>query len=308
MWFGVDKGRHGVKGVGPYAENTLAMPSYMVTARDLDLDSSSPNSVLDHLDVTINGTRFFAGELARCNGGSREFGKVKSDHPYTIPLTLLAVALLCPAPYASIKLAVSLPISDYKTQAAGLEKRLVGEHVVKLPGRQVELEIPRNQVVAFPECAAAAWDLMLSPQGKAQNMDIRKATKAVIDIGWKTVNFAVLRGLNYDDAASGTLPLGLSQAFKYYYKRVVRERDLLPSQAELRLLRDGVPELKRLAQEIRDSLSMWWPDLTEFDHVFLAGGGGEALADYLNIPGARVLPDYHIANARGLYKICRANL
>lgn len=306
MWYGVDKSRHSVKVVGPTAESSLSFPSYMTPSREMDLDNTASDNQLANLQVEVNGTHWFVGELARRNGGSREFGKVKSEHPHTVPLILTAIALLCTDSYANIHLAVSLPISDYKTQSAGLERRLVGMHTVKLCGRKVEIEIPRNQIISFPECVCAGLDMMLSPTGKAQNMDIRKATKLIIDIGWKTVNFAVIRGLNYDDAASGTLPLGLSQAFKYYYKRISRDSDIQPSQAELRMLKESTPELKRLAQEIRDNLSIWVPDLTDIDYTFLAGGGGEALVQYLNIPKALVLPDYHIANARGLYKVCRA--
>lgn len=253
-YYGIDVGRGYVKRIGPSLNDVSKFPSYVVPARELDIETGR-GKPLEHLSVCINDKQLFMGELAKKEGGSREFQKEKADHRNTIPLLVTALALAAPEKYHHPRVVAGLPISDYRTQAESFEGKAIGHYEVELPHKQVNLQIDRNNILTFPEGAGMIWNQLIDKWGNVTDDD---KTRAGIDIGWKTCNFAVMNGLQYDDSASGTLPMGLSRAFRLFYKRISHDYDYTPAQAELMLAEKGDPELRRLAQEIKDQLSMWW--------------------------------------------------
>lgn len=304
VFYGIDVGRGAVKAVS--VSGQVSFPSYLAPYRERDLVSQADN-VLEQLVVSIDGHQYFVGELARREGGTREFVKDKVSHDNTLPLLLTAIALLALDDYTAPKVVVGLPVSDYKYQARAFENKVLGNYRVQLPHKKVNIELVKGQVLAFPEGAGALWDMALSPSGKPLATALGEQSVGIIDVGWKTCNVVILRELKYNDMGSTTFPLGLSRAFNWFYKRISRDVDILPAEAELRLAKDGAPELQRLAREIRDQLAAWWHNWQDLDRIFLAGGGGLALAPYLDMP-VHLVPDAQVANARGFYKVSRAQL
>lgn len=301
MYYGADIGRGAVKVA--HSRGSIVFPSYLVPSRERDLVSAAAD-YMEQLVVSINGKEYFAGELARREGGTREFAKDKAGHENTLPLLVTGLALATSDDYAAPKVVIGLPIADYRTQARAFEQSVLGYYDVQLPHKRVRLELARGQVVAFPEGAGALWSLLLGPTGQPLDTPLAGQTLAVVDVGWKTCNVVVLRRLLYEDALSTTFPLGLSRAFSWYYKRISRCLDILPAQAEQRMRHDGGQELQRLARELSDQLAAWWPHRGDIDAIYLAGGGGLALAPYM--PDMRALPDAQTANATGFYRVARA--
>ena len=307
MYFGVDVGRGYTKIAGPAINNVINFPSYVAPARPLDIESGR-GKPLEHLSVCINDKKLFMGELARRESGSREFQKEKANHRNTIPLLITAIALAAKDKYISPKLVAGLPISDYRKQAQRFEEKTTGEYEVELPHKKVVIQILRKNIITFPEGAGMIWNQILRNNGCLKNNSFSDFKLAGIDIGWKTCNFAVLSGLQYEDSASGTLPMGLARAFRIFYKRISRDYDYTPAQAELMLSEKGEPELERLAQEITDQLSMWWPVTEDYYKIFIGGGGGGALNKYLDYPQQKKVLNPQIANAKGFYKVARSQL
>lgn len=309
MYIGCDIGRGDTKVFSD--KDVFKFPSYVAEARTLDLESGemkSDSNNMEHLSVEIDGDKFFLGELARREGGSREYQKDKVKHRNTIPLLLTSIALASPDKYCKAKVVTGVPISDYQTQGKKFEKEITGSYRIKLPHKEVYLQLLKNNILTFPEGAGAIWNELLDDHGQLLETTLTDQVIGVLDVGWKTVNFAVLRKMQYDDGASGTLPMGLSKAFKIYYKRISRRYDLSPSQAEKSLISKGQQELIRLSQEIQDQISMWWTNGLELDCVFIAGGGGKALFDHLNFQKKRLLDEPQMANAEGYYKVAQMKL
>lgn len=306
-YYGADIGRGNTKLVcGPGENDRLIFSSFVAAGKEVDL-SPSNSSLIDNLIVTINGKEWFMGELARLHGGTREFSKDKYQHQNTLPLMLCAMAISSKESNLVPKIVTGLPISNYRNQSKAIESLLPGEYNVKLPGKEVDILIDKNNVLVLAEGAAIGWNLALDWNGKISNMDLFKKTIAIIEIGWKTINICVFRNMKYDDSQSTTMPLGMSKAFTKFYKRIIRSKDLTPGKAEALLSKEGSPEFKELTQEIIDSVSMYWPDLEEFDEMYIAGGGGMTLKKYLPWPLIPV-PDSIFANANGNYKIARRQL
>lgn len=303
MYFGVDVGRGFVKTTA--GGEVLKFPSYLCPARELDIESGQGED-LEHLRIEINGQEHFAGELAKKHGGSREFQKEKIGHRNTIPLLITALSYLIDGKYCQPKAVVGLPISDYSNQGRAFERKAAGNYEVEIYGKKVYIEIIDENILSFPEGAGVIWNRLLNSQGEI--IRGKEQRIAVIDIGWKTCNFCVLDELSYVDSLSGTVPLGLSKAFKPFYKRLAREKDILPAAAESLIAKEGKKELRELAQEITDQLNMWWSGAGGFDFILIAGGGGNLIFKYLDFENMKRVKNPQEANCRGFYKVGRSQL
>jgi len=304
MYYGIDIGRSHTKVI---SDNTqIIFPSYVSPQKDLDLTSIN-NHNISNISISINDNSYFIGELAKKHHGSKEFTKEKINHQNTIPLIITALTLSTPESYNLIypKCVIGLPISDYRTQASKFEKSVLGKYQIKLFKKIININV--EKLLTFPEGAGIAWGLLLEDNGKQNNSILLTKTIAIIDIGWKTVNFLVLRNSEYDDSISGTLPLGIHQAYINFYKRISREYDYLPHQVEQMLSIQGEPELIQLAQQIQDQLSIFWTVMTQFDYIFVGGGGGILLYKYFTIP-VKLIKDAQFANAKGFYRIAKSQL
>lgn len=307
MYLGVDVGRGYVKvATGPNHSDVIIFPSYAMPGKEMDLELAAGDP-LKHLVAVINGEKWFIGELAKREGGTKEYTKEKARHTNTIPLLITGIALAAESEYVNAKVAVGLPIGDYKKQALEFEKKAQGYYRVQLPHKNVHVEIQKGNIICFPECASMIYDLIFGPTGHLNNVYLAQKKIAAVDVGWKTTNFAVMDNMEYIDSMSGTMPLGLSKAFLPFYKRIFREKDLTFAEAEQKFAKEGEPELRDLARQIRDHLNVWWPVIDEFDEIYLGGGGGAALARYFDIP-FNLVSNSQTANARGLYKVAVAQL
>lgn len=183
MYYGIDVGRGAVKGVA--LNEQVVIPSYLAPYRERDLVSQRAD-VLDQLVVGIDGKQFFVGELARREGGTREFAKDKVGHGNTLPLLLTTIALLCRDDYTAPRVVVGLPVADYKLQAKSFENDVLGYYRVQLPHKRVNIELAKGQVLAFPEGAGALWDMVLGAKGQPLDTVLSRQTVGIIDVGWKT--------------------------------------------------------------------------------------------------------------------------
>lgn len=311
MYFGIDVGNSDVKVVaGPGLKKRF--PSYACLAHDMDLE---PEDSDDGFKVIVNNQKWFVGSLARQEGGSREYTKDKAGREYLLPLLLAGVASLSNGNMVVPRIGIGLPINDYRKQSGELVKRICGRYEVKIKGHEMLIAIQPENVIPFPE-GAFAWDTILEWDGSQSKNAFSVQSIACIDPGWKTVNFSVLKDFKYVDSMSGTLPnLGLSDAYRAFFKRATRDFDLLPNQIEERFPRDGWRERTELAKRIEDNLRMFWPDVRGFDSIILAGGGGEAFRNkestesvsYFSFP-VTFLNEATFANARIFYKVARKKL
>lgn len=308
MYVGADVGRGYVKVATD--GDIVVFPSYVAPGRELALSGINRNgNSLEHLDVKVNKEHFFIGELARRHGGTREYQKDKVGHNNTLPLLLTGIALNMDTDFAEVKVVVGLPIVDYCTQAKDFEEAAKGVHEVNINGDKKNVVIGKNGIIAFPEGAGAVWHLLLDDKGKPADPQLGECTVGIIDIGWKTVNYVVLRKMQFDDSQSGTLREGLAEAFRPFATRMRQQYDLKDEELEELFIKEGQPELKAHARRINDLIRFHWPNYRIFDHIFIAGGGGKALFPFLEFEDVtpQLIKYAQTANARGFYKVARAH-
>jgi hypothetical protein len=310
-YFGLDIGRSDVKcQYGPNDQDVLIFPSFVSEPKTRFLRSEN---LMDNLEVTINGNKYFVGELARENDGTREFGSDKIRHQNTMILLLTAIATSpVVSDYGIVfpRICVGLPLNNYSTQADEFESLLNGIYRVTIPGKNVEIHLSSERSLALQEGVGALMDMSFDAAGRKLSNNILTGTIGLGDIGFKTVHIIKMVNGAFKDAYSGTLErLGMSNAFLSFYKRVSQQRGLKPNEAELEFKqgKNNIVELKDLAREIEGALSMWWPEPGEFDQFYWAGGGA-GVSNYFTKYKGMAVPNSQIANARGFRKVAIAKL
>lgn len=305
-------------------------------------------SVLDELDVEICEIRgrgelitkgekeeFFIGELARRESRdvSYAFADNKIAHPNTRALLLTACSLLMKKENEPIHLVTGLPVQHYSIQKGELERYLRGlRYQVRFnsgPWKGVERVVSLEKVTIFPQAGGALYSEFLNPDGsiKAPALLDSATLIGIVDIGFKTTDYVVLdaqHGLDYMNDYSGTIKAGMNHAY-LAIKRVIEnttqetidmadlDQAILQKSITCRGvvydLKDAIQKAyAALAKSIIDRLEINWPKKNFYSHVFLAGGGGLALADYFkNIHhNVQVVTSAQIANARGYLALANA--
>jgi hypothetical protein len=311
LYFGLDIGRSDVKcQYGPGENDVLVFPSFVSGEKTRFLSS---DNLMENLDVKINGSKYFVGELAREKDGSREFGSDKIRHQNTMILLLTAIAASPVVPSGSViypRICVGLPLNNYSSQADEFEGLLHGVYRVSIPGKNVELCLNSVHSLAMQEGVGALMDMSYDESGRRLKNNLLAGTVGLGDIGFKTVHIIKMVDGAYKDSYSGTLErLGVSNAFLNFYKRVSQQRGLKPNEAELEFKqnKNNTPELKSLASEIEGALSMWWPDTTEFNQFYWVGGGA-GVSNFFEKYKGLIVPNSQTANARGFRKVAVAKL
>jgi hypothetical protein len=311
LYFGLDIGRSDVKSQhGPGEEDVLIFPSFVSGEKTRFLRS---DKLLENLDVKINGSKYFVGELAREKDGSREFGSDKIRHQNTMILLLTAIVASPVVPDTGViypRICAGLPLNNYGTQANEFENQLNGVFHVTIPGKSVEVHLSPDRSLAMQEGVGALMDMSYDEHGRRLKNNLLGGTIGLGDIGFKTVHIIKMVDGAYKDSYSGTLErLGVSNAFLNFYKRVSQQRGLKPNEAELEFKqnKNNISELKDLAREIEGVLSMWWPDTTEFNQFYWVGGGAGVSNFFEKYKGV-IVPNSQTANARGFRKVAVAKL
>lgn len=284
MNIGLDVGRGYVKATD--LNKYIIFPSFICKARERNLENDNDKYIIE-----INGEKYFVGELAKNEGGTREFVKNKAEQNI-IPFVLTVLALF-EEKYFNI--VVGLPISDYKAQRKLIAEKIKGEYKVKLNGNERNIVI--ENVIAFPEGAGALWGLILDNKGNVANPILAEKRIGIIDIGFKTVDFCILNKLKYEDVNSSSIPIGIHQAYTRIYQRIIKEKDILPEDVEEL---ENQPEYEELANKIINYINQFWKN--NIDEVYICGGGAKYLKNYM-AGYAKVVIDPVFANSIGFAKI-----
>lgn len=284
MIIGVDIGRGYVKATD--LNKFIIFPSFVAEYRERNLENENDNYV-----ITINNQSYFVGELAKTEGGVREFVKNKSEQNL-LPLILTALNLFNDC---NFDIVVGLPISDYKIQKEKLIDKIKGTY--KTVFKNQEKNITINSVLPFPEGAGALWGLCLDTFGNFINPQFLEKRIGVIDIGYKTVDICLVNKLKYEDARSTSIPIGLHEVYMQVYKRLSTTKDILPEDIETQ---EQYPEYQQLALKIESYINQLWKG--NIDEIYLCGGGAQMLQSYLKI-NTKMLPNPIFANVVGFTKV-----
>ncbi len=205
--------------------------------------------------------------------------------------------------------------------ADDLVRQLRGDHeVVRYVGPSrfgVSIRLERIEVV--PQPVGSFWSEVLDERGQMRaDHPLLNGRVGIMDIGFRTSDFATVIDGEYSPAFCKTVPLGISFGYEEIAQELSTQYGLEREQYTLdeaiiqgQVNVNGRPvdivELRdRIFGDIATKLlvearSMW--QIQDYDHIIITGGGGRVLERYLRpeLPQAQLAQDPVTANARGYY-------
>lgn len=229
-------------------------------------------------------------------------------------------------------IATGLPVQNHYTADGHINSELVEEKIKNLqrpinPAGQPMAKIVKSYVTT--EAIATFIDAIMTMDGKKSDLYERLTgeTVAVLDIGGKTTDFAVLYqgGKIVDKKRLGSLTLGIlelkdeiSNYLRQHYKLSsigIKHVESLLNTGSFRYggkeydLSQELNEMKeKFVRRIFDSLDRKLGDLGDVDAILCAGGGAALLRDQLMAKykgQAVVVENPEFANARGMLKTAK---
>lgn len=266
---------------------------------------------LKNMHIHFQNDDYFVGELAKeSRSTSRIFERERFSHIYTHILLNTAIQLVVSDTADSVQLATGLPLDFHKAQSKEFQKAITGIHPEiewkSGPFRKLKREIKIEQAMVFPQGAAAIFSALINHYGKFIYPHLMKEGTliALIDIGFRTTDFVVVeiqQGGSFIPKVklSGTVDEGvinlyrdIRQAFKiqtggadineFYIERILRDSFLMYKGKKLDFNDVIYNSKKSITANIVDRLKGVWAEESDlFDAIFLAGGGGELFAPFI---------------------------
>ena len=321
---GIDLGYGFVKATD--GDREYIFPSVVGAARDLkyksELASRTPG--VDHLVISVDGRRYFVGDLAikQSEIASRSLDQDRIEDRNTKVLLLTALALFAQWEQQTFNVVTGLPTVYYASYKDAWVNAMRGSQTVRfvVGNEEKERTITVDRVQVVPQPFGTIYDRALNSIGNVVDTDLSKLTVGIIDVGFKTSDFAVSNGLEFIDRLSSSTTTGLSAAYAIIAERLRdefrvnkenHELDAIVQKGEVRLAgkacditsirRDA---FDRVAQKIITEVDSQW-DRRDLDVVLLTGGGGQALSEYLlpHFRNAFVVDGAQMANVRGYLKL-----
>ncbi|MBP2071407.1 ParM/StbA family protein [Thermoanaerobacterium saccharolyticum] len=327
---GLDLGYGYTKGISETGK-TVVFPSIVGNAYERNLKGlfeSSFEKRIDNMHIVImNGERheFFVGELARREGRnvSYAFDENKINHPNTKALIAASCLLLFPEDGSPVHLVTGLPFEQYIHKKDEFLEMLKGyRNLGCFKGDEKVKTIKFDKVTIFPQAAGAVYSAIMEDLHRYL---IRGSYLGLVDIGFKTTDFIVFLvedRLVLREDLSGTIDVGISSIYNSLDKLFTQKTGSKLDVPELMRIAkderiffrgrqidfgDEIKGIKvEIARVIKDRLkAVWGNKLDFFNTIFLAGGGGKDLQEFLVdiYDNAVTVKDPQMANARGFLKV-----
>lgn len=283
----------------------------------------------EHLQVDVDNTSYFIGELAERQSSNRQFTLDQTQFiaSSTKILALAAITQFMTSDKQSFKIVVGLPIGhyrEYKTELADMLRQ--SHHVVTTnsKGTRKEIVIGITDVKVIPQPIGSVMDRLLNDSGKGSEQRFADEKIGIIDIGFRTSDYTISDKARYSERGSLTTQNGISKAFEVIANKL---KDNCGINVELYRLFDAVETgsikirgkgydlrkitqiaFQQLAANIASDANRLWNDDWDMDAIMITGGGGSVLAPYLQpllegviVPIEQDL-DYRLHNVRGYLK------
>ncbi len=283
----------------------------------------------EHIQIEIDDTPYFVGELAERQSSSRSF--TLDQHQFVSSsskiLALAALSKLVHEPKQSIKLVVGLPIGHYRQYKKELKETLQTTHnftSVDANGVRTEMQIAVSDVRVLPQPIGTVMDRLLGATGIPKNQRFASDKIGIIDVGFRTTDYTISDKGRYSERGSLTTRNGISRAFT---KIGAKLKEACNIDIEIYRLFEAIDSgsikirgksydlkpitersFQQLATAIATDANTLWADDWDMDAIMITGGGGAVLAPYIEkqLEGV-VIPikqdlDYRLHNVRGYYK------
>ncbi len=307
-------------------QQSVRFPSVVGMARELNYLShlSKYNQPLDNLQMNIDGRNYFVGNLAvrQSDLASRSLEQNRVIDPNAKVLLLTAIGLLTQWEDQQFNLVTGLPTSYYANYGRAWAQKLVGQYNVGIQqnNQTKQKKISLKEVQIIPQPFGTLYDQMLNTIGDIINQELGKMLVGIVDIGFKTTDFAAAHSLEFIDHLSSSTSTGIANVHRlmanylqnnFKLEKQDYELDEIVEEAVARVagesqdlcdIRNGFFE--QTAHKIINELSTRW-DYRQFDIILLTGGGGEGLSQYIipHFPNMVLVDDAQYANVRGFQKL-----
>lgn len=323
---GIDLGYGFVKATD--GDKEYVFPSVVGSGHDLkyrsELSKLGQNQGLDSLVITMEGRKYFVGDLAvrQSEIASRSLDQNRAEDKNTRILLYATLALFSQWEQQSFNIVTGLPTVYYSSYRDTWVSALQGSQTVRFSNGQEERErtITIEKVRVVPQPFGTLYDRVLNNIGNVVDTDLTRLTVGVVDVGFKTSDFAVSDGLEYIERLSSSTTTGLSSAYGLIAERLREEfrinkenyeLDEIVSRGQIRIA--GKPydishikreAFERVATKIITELESLW-DYRSMDVILLTGGGGQALSEFLlpRFNNAFLVEGAQAANVRGYLKL-----
>jgi len=259
-----------------------------------------PGDGISGSHLTMDGRSFFVGELAESESRVRQF---TLDHAQMVAqqfkiLALAAISRIAPS-RVPMNVVTGLPVGHFIQYRNRLSEALTGEHTIIIheEGKEREVVLSVKRVRTIPQPYGSLVDFLFREDGSLLRADLAQEKIGVVDVGFKTTDFTICRGLRHSERGSRTTDTGIAKAFQYISEALtemsgvdvevyrlydaVREGSLKIRGAEYDLSKVKNEVFSRLAAAVANDMDRIWADDWDLDLILIAGGGGEALYEYL---------------------------
>lgn len=281
---------------------------------------------IDNMAVTIDDRQYFVGELAirQSEFPSRSLSENHAREKNTKVLLLAALSLFASGDTQEFNVVTGLAPSYYLAFKDELTQMIQGRHtiIVNTDGEDQIKTIHVGQVKVIPQPMGTLFQRLLDPQGALADKETARSKVGIIDVGFRTTDFAVMDKLEYVDKMSYSSVTGMSKAYAIVAEylrnqfRVYKENfelDQIVQEAKIKIAgkvhvfnKVKKDAFEQVAAKIVTEMDSLW-DRHELDAILISGGGGKALAEVLlpEFETAVVVEDAQTANARGYLKLAK---
>jgi plasmid segregation protein ParM len=313
-------------------EKSLIFKSLVGEAADIQFHTNiGDGSFIKNLHVTIGGKSYFVGDYAEQQSNNKQF---TLDNDQLIAEFAKILALTAMGIYSEksdpINVVSGLPVGYLKQNRKRFTDILTGNHTVTYhnpDGTQIARKITVNEIQMLPQPVGTVFNLLLNDRGEIASKELTKQKIGVVDIGFRTTDFAILDQMKYVDRGSCTIETGISTSFteianrlqemsgvtialyRMYKAAEIGSITIRGQNFNISGLRDQSYAL--LAGKIAEVINRLWAEDWDIDTIFLTGGGSKELVKYLQplIPGNVLTSenngDLRLNNAQGYVKYGR---
>jgi len=212
----------------------------------------------------------------------------------------------------SVSMVTGLPISYYKKDKSRLAV------VIEDVARQERIRIERLKV--YPQPLLAYFDYILDGSGREAEGTATDEDVLVLDIGYFTMDWIVIRGSFIDPSLTGSEEMGFSKIVQMVQKAVFEKYDVKLDSAQVqhvirrgRLTVKGIQhDLKNDIDRVREIVIRSIVNIVRSSvpidtlKVLLAGGGAEFFRGYAGrLINGRILDNPAMAIASGAWKVAK---
>ena len=323
---GIDLGFGFVKATN--GEKDYIFPSVVGAGQDLTYRSELTTYVepIENLSVSVDGKKYFVGDLAIRQSEilSRSLGENHAQEKNTKVLLMTALAMFVQGESEEFNVVTGLPPSYYLAHKDALAEMVKGNHVITVntDGTDRKKTIIVDKVKIIPQPLGTLFQKLFDAKGVLEDKESARNKIGIIDVGFRTTDFAVVDKLEYIDKLSYSTTTGMSNAYAIIAEhlrntyRVYKENyelDEIIQKAQIKVAGKvhSLDQIKKEAYEqvaakiLTEMNSIW--DQRDLDLIMLSGGGGQALAEFIlpELVTASLVDNSQTANVHGYLKLAQ---